>query len=111
MTNILVIEDSPEDYETIKRAFKKSRFANPVTHCQDGDSALDYLLQRNEFSGNGKPQNLGLILPDLNLPCTDGREVLQAIKDSKELRKTPVVVLTTSNDKIDILPEEEKEIV
>jgi CheY-like chemotaxis protein len=99
---ILMVEDSPEDYETTIRAFKESGLANPIMHCEDGDEALDFLYSRNEDSEFAKTMLPGLILLDLNLPGTDGREVLQKIKTDDRLKKIPVIVLTTSNDERDI---------
>lgn len=99
---ILIVEDSPEDYETTLRAFKHSELVNPVFRCEDGDEALDYLFHREEYIDPAKSPRPGIILLDLNLPGTDGREVLQKIKSDKSLKKIPVIVLTTSNDERDI---------
>lgn len=99
---ILLIEDSPEDAETTLRAFKKSGLANPVYHCTDGDMALDFLFQRGDYAENGKAPRPCVILLDLNLPGTDGREVLDEIKRDATLKLIPVVVLTTSTDERDI---------
>ncbi|MGR3316966.1 MAG: response regulator [Candidatus Anammoxibacter sp.] len=101
-TNILIIEDSPEDYETTVRAFKKAGFVNLIYHCSDGDEALDYLFRRGDFADPEKSPRPAIILLDLNLPGTDGREVLVEIKKDSDLRKIPVVVLTTSSDERDI---------
>ncbi len=99
---ILIIEDSPEDFEATVRAFNKSGLGNPVYHCEDGDDALDYLYHRGKFSDPEKSPRPGIILLDLNLPGTDGREVLCEIKNDLDLRKIPVIVLTTSKDQRDI---------
>ena len=99
---ILVIEDSPEDYYIVERGFKKARLANPIYHCEDGDEALDFLFHRGKFSPPQEPERPGIILLDLNLPGTDGHEVLAEIKKDPELRRIPVIVLTTSNDPQDI---------
>ena len=76
---ILIVEDSPEDYEATVRAFKKSGLANPIFHCKDGDEALDFLFNRGEYADPAKAPRPGIILLDLNLPGTDGREVLSEI--------------------------------
>jgi CheY-like chemotaxis protein len=99
---ILIVEDSDDDFFATMRAFKKSNLANPVQRCTNGDQALDYVFQRGEFAAPGKAPRPSIILLDLNLPGTDGREVLQAIKAAPELQKIPVVVLTTSNAEHDI---------
>ena len=99
---ILIVEDNDDDYIATMRAFKKANFANPVRRCTNGDQALDYLFQRGEFSSPGKAPRPGLILLDLNLPGTDGRSVLHAIKSAPGLQKIPVIVLTTSNAEQDI---------
>lgn len=99
---ILLIEDSPEDTEAMRRAFKRAGLANPIQHCMDGDDALDFLLQRNQYAEAGKAPRPGIILLDLNLPGTDGREVLAQIKQNESLMQIPVVVLTTSSDERDI---------
>jgi two-component system, response regulator len=96
---ILLVEDSPEDYEAMLRAFRKAGLANPIVRCSTGDEALDFLHRRGTFVDAPAP---GIILLDLNLPGTDGREVLQEIKRTEELRQIPVVVLTTSNDSRDV---------
>ncbi|MBZ0105545.1 MAG: response regulator [Sulfuricella denitrificans] len=97
---ILIVEDSEEDYETLERAFRKSGLANPVIRCCDGDEALDFLFHRNEFAHDQRLP--GMILLDLNLPGTDGYEVLEKVKMDKNLRSIPVIVLTCSSDPGDI---------
>lgn len=99
---ILVVEDSPEDYEATMRVFKKSGLVNPVVHCEDGDEALDYVFKRGKYGDAGNYPTPGLILLDLNLPGTDGREFLNKIKKDPKLKKIPVVVLTTSSSEEDI---------
>jgi CheY-like chemotaxis protein len=99
---ILLVEDSPEDYEATVRAFKKVGLVNPIFRCEDGDDALDYLYQRGRYADAATAPRPGIILLDLNLPGTDGREVLAAIKGEASLRSIPVVVLTTSTDERDV---------
>ena len=99
---ILIVEDSDDDYMATVRAFHKANLINPVQRCTNGDQAMDYLLQRGEFSGQDKAPRPSIILLDLNLPGTDGREVLRIIKDNPDLQKIPVIVLTTSNAEQDI---------
>ncbi len=99
---ILLVEDSPEDYEVTVRAFRKANLLNPVFHCQDGEEALDYLYRRGRYADPTSAPRPGLVLLDLNLPGTDGRQVLAQIKSDAQLRTIPVVVLTTSADERDI---------
>jgi len=99
---ILIVEDSDDDYLATVRAFHKANLINPVQRCTNGDQAIDYLLQRGEFSAPGKAPRPSIILLDLNLPGTDGREVLRIIKADPDLQKIPVIVLTTSNAEQDI---------
>lgn len=99
---ILLVEDSPEDFETTQRAFRRSGLKNPIYRCSDGDEALDFLFRRGRFSDPDKAPQPGVILLDLNLPGTDGREVLSEIKKDARLKQIPVIVLTTSKDERDI---------
>jgi two-component system response regulator len=96
---ILLVEDSPEDFETTERAFRRSGLKNPIQRCADGDEALDFLFRRGQYADAPRP---GVILLDLNLPGTDGREVLSEIKADAELKQIPVIVLTTSSDTRDV---------
>ena len=98
---IIIVEDSPEDYDTTLRAFKRVGMKNKVIRFEMGDDCLDYLFGRGEYEGKAIVLP-GLIMLDLNLPGTDGIEVLKIIKSDLKLKKIPVVVLTTSNDVNDI---------
>jgi CheY-like chemotaxis protein len=99
---ILLVEDSPEDFETTERAFRRSGLKNPIFRCADGDEALDYLHHRGRYSEPENAPRPGVILLDLNLPGTDGREVLSEIKNDPQLKQIPVIVLTTSKDERDV---------
>ncbi len=99
---ILCVEDSPEDLETIKRAFKKVGLINPLVHFEDGDEALDYLFRKGNYTDPEKSPRPNIILLDLNLPGTDGFEILAEVKNDEVLKKIPVIVLTTSSDNRDI---------
>jgi two-component system, response regulator len=99
---ILLVEDSPEDREATIRALKRAGLANPIYCCGTGDEALDYLFQRGKFVGGAQAPRPSVILLDLNLPGTDGREVLAEIKKTDYLKTIPVIVLTTSTDDRDI---------
>jgi len=99
---ILVVEDSDDDFFATARAFKKAGLANPVQRCTNGDQALDYLYRRGEYADPSKSPAPGLVLLDLNLPGTDGREVLRRLKLDPVLHKLPIIVLTTSSAEQDI---------
>jgi len=98
---ILVVEDSAEDFLALNRAFRKQALPNPVLRCADGDEALDYLrgYGKNPAWPAGLP---ALVLLDLNMPGTDGREVLGAVKHDPRLHKIPVVIFSTSSNSRDI---------
>jgi CheY-like chemotaxis protein len=97
---LLLVEDSDEDYETALRTFKK--LGRPITiwRCADGDDALDMLFCRGAYAE--RTDRPSLILLDLNLPATDGREVLSLIKHDATLKSIPVVILTTSANDQDV---------
>ncbi|MBU2864131.1 response regulator [Reinekea forsetii] len=100
---ILVVEDSEDDYEVMMDAFELSdSLRNPIYHCEDGQSALNYLQQKPPFNDLEKYPPPAIILLDLNMPGIDGRQVLKTVKADETLRKIPVIVLTTSNDERDI---------
>ena len=99
---ILVVEDSPEDFETTSRAFRRAGLRNPMLRCATGDEALDFLHRRGAYQDPERSPRPGIILLDLNLPGTDGREVLHELKQPGPLANIPVIVLTTSSDKRDI---------
>ncbi len=97
---ILIVEDSPVDYEITTRALKRAGIDHPVHHCEDGNEALEFLTGENgQLEEKGYPS---LILLDLNLPGTDGRDVLKEIKTTSDVKKVPVIILTTSNNENDI---------
>ncbi len=100
--SILVADDDADDRMMIKDALEESRVANDLHFVKDGEELLDYLCHRNAYAAMGAAPRPGLILLDLNLPKKDGREALKEIKSDAELRRIPVVVLTTSKAEEDI---------
>ncbi len=100
--SLLVVEDSDEDYEVLDLAFRKIAVESPVIRCINGDDALDYLYQSGKYAEPDLAPTPALILLDLNLPGTDGREVLKKIKQDGKLKLIPVVILTTSSNTNDI---------
>jgi two-component system, chemotaxis family, response regulator Rcp1 len=97
---ILLVEDSPSDANLTIRSFKNTTIPNNLFWVEDGESAMNYLRQEGQFANVPRPD---LILLDLNLPGMDGREVLTEIKSDINLKRIPVVILTTSASEEDIL--------
>jgi chemotaxis family two-component system response regulator Rcp1 len=97
---ILLVEDNPGDVRLTKEAFKEGKVLNKLNVVKDGVEALEFLHKQGKFSKAVHPD---LILLDLNLPRKDGREVLAEIKGDPNLRRIPVVILTTSKSEQDIL--------
>ncbi|WP_282775678.1 response regulator [Phaeodactylibacter xiamenensis] len=98
--NILLIEDNPGDVRLTQEAFRESKNDIKLDVVTDGIEAIKYLRKEPPYESAPLPD---LILLDLNLPKWDGREVLGVIKSDETLKRTPVVVLTTSNAGVDIL--------
>ncbi|AWM32395.1 response regulator [Hymenobacter nivis] len=98
---VLVVEDNAEDFTALNRAFRKHALQNPVLRCEDGDQALEYLQGYGQAAG--WPQVLpAIVLLDLNLPGTDGRAVLEMVKNDPRLRSIPIIVFSTSSSASDI---------
>ena len=101
--HILLAEDDPDDRLLTRRALAKSPIANEFSSVEDGEELMRYLRREGEYSDPADAPRPGLILLDLNMPRMDGREALREIKSDPELRRIPVVVLTTSEAEQDIL--------
>ncbi|TMB72144.1 MAG: response regulator [Chloroflexi bacterium] len=99
LVQILLVEDNPGDVRLTREALKEAKFRNTVQVVGDGVEALAYLHQQGQYGGAMRPH---LIMLDLNLPRMDGREVLAAIKKDADLRRIPVVVLSSSEAESDI---------
>lgn len=97
---ILLVEDNPGDVRLTREALQEARVLNRLHVVSDGVEAVDFLKHRGRHTDAPRPE---LILLDLNLPRKDGREVLAEIKDDPELKRIPVVVLTTSRAEEDIV--------
>lgn len=100
LAEILLVEDNEGDIELTREAFEEAKFRNNLHIAMDGDEALDFLFKRNGHEGAVTPD---IILLDLNLPNTDGREVLANIKENKILRRIPTIVMTSSSADNDIV--------
>ena len=96
--HILLVEDNPHDIEITVRALEKGQIRNRMTVARDGQEALDLLSEHRD-----QADLPGLILLDLNLPKLSGIEVLQVIKSDPDLRRIPVIVLTTSTREEDVV--------
>ena len=97
---ILLVEDSPADVLLTREAFEQNKILNTLYVAEDGVQAMDFLYKRGAYASVPRPD---LILLDLNLPRKNGREVLAEIKADPDLKKIPIVVLTTSSAEEDVL--------
>lgn len=97
---ILLVEDNPGDIRLTQEALKDSKLHNNLSVVKDGVEALAFLRCEGQYTEAPRPD---IILLDLNLPRKDGREVLEEIKSDDTLKRIPVVVLTTSDDDMDII--------
>ena len=97
---ILLVEDNPADVRLTQEAFKEGKIVNTLNVTKDGVEAMAYLRREGAYRNASKPD---LILLDLNLPRKDGREVLAEIKADPDLKRIPVVILTTSRAEMDIV--------
>ncbi len=98
--SILLVEDDPADARLTVEAFKEGKVSNNLNVVEDGVEAMSYLRQEGDYAEAPRPD---IILLDLNLPRKDGREVLAEIKEDPDLRRIPVIILTTSRDERDII--------
>lgn len=99
---ILMADDDPDDRLMAREAMEEARLSNPLFFVEDGEQLLHYLRRTGAYTDPQSSPRPGLILLDLNMPRMDGREALQVIKTDPELRRIPVVVLTTSRAGEDI---------
>ena len=99
---ILMADDDADDRLLAKDALTECRLANDLHFVENGEELLEYLKRRGKYASLADAPRPGLILLDLNMPKKDGREALKEIKADPELRRIPVVVLTTSKADTDI---------
>jgi CheY-like chemotaxis protein len=102
-TDILLVEDSPDDAELAIHALRRERLANNIFVIGDGEEALDFLFCRGPFAERSFERPPKLVLLDLKLPKVDGIEVLRQLKDDPRTRAIPVVVLTSSKEERDLV--------
>jgi CheY-like chemotaxis protein len=98
--DILLVEDNPGDVRLTKEALRDGKLINSMIVVANGVEALEFLRRQGRYADAGRPD---LILLDLNLPRKDGREVLAEIKADADLKRIPVVVITSSSAETDIL--------
>lgn len=99
LAHILLIEDNEGDILLTKEAFEECKVKSEISVAKNGQEALDFLFQRGEFSKVKKPD---IILLDINIPIFNGHEVLKQIKTDSNLKKIPVIMLTTSSNQKDL---------
>jgi CheY-like chemotaxis protein len=98
--DILLVEDDPGDELMAREAFEDDAMASVLHVVSDGEQALDFVHRRGTYSSAPRP---AFILLDLNLPRIDGRQVLACLKEDDSTASIPVVVLTTSRSRDDVL--------
>ena len=99
---ILLVEDNPADVLITQRALRDSGLSVELLVVRDGQETVDYLLRQGDHQATPGWRSPDLILLDLNLPRLNGREVLERIRSSPELKAVPVIVLTTSRRQEDV---------
>ena len=98
LSTILLVEDETTDARLLLRGFEKTQVMNPVIHLTDGDEALRYLAGKGKFSDRKKYPIPALILLDLKLPGMTGIQLLQWMHIQGEIKRIPVVVLTSDEN-------------
>lgn len=99
----LMADDDPDDRMLTKEAMGESRVLNDLRFVEDGEELMEYLTQRGKYSNPADAPRPSVILLDLNMPKKDGREALKEIKSDPNLRRIPVVIMTTSQSEEDIV--------
>lgn len=97
--HILLVEDNEGDIVLTLNAFEESKIKSNISVVKNGKDALDFLFQREEYKAAERPD---LVLLDINIPIFNGHEVLKQIKENPDLKKIPVIMLTTSSSQKDI---------
>jgi two-component system, chemotaxis family, response regulator Rcp1 len=97
---VLMVEDNPADVRLTREVFKEGKIMSTLNVVKDGVEAMAFLRRQRPYSRVRKPD---LVLLNLNLPRMDGREVLSEVKTDPDLRRIPVVILTTSRAEEDVV--------
>jgi two-component system response regulator len=101
--NILLVEDNPSDVKLTKRALEQNQITNELIVAEDGQEALDYLFATGRYAGRNVRDLPAVVLLDLKLPKIEGLEVLQRIRANEFTRLLPVVILTSSDQEVDMI--------
>src|SRR5882672_5860896 len=96
-TDIILVEDNPDDADLAIRALRKNGINNSLIHLKDGEEAIDFIFCKGDYSGRVFDELPKLILLDLKMPKVDGIEVLRQVKSDARTKVIPVVLLTSSN--------------
>lgn len=99
---ILLVEDNEDDAFFMKQALKDAAIANPLQHVEDGQQAIDYLAGQGLYADRAKFPAPMIVFLDLKLPLKHGHDVLRWIRAQPELQKLIVIVLTSSNEPVDL---------
>ncbi|MBI5248505.1 MAG: response regulator [Desulfomonile tiedjei] len=99
---ILLVEDDPGHARLIEKNLKREKVANKLVIVRNGKEATDYLFGEGMYSDFERPSTL-LVLLDLNLPVMNGFQVLQRVKSNDKTKGIPVIVLTSADDKGDVV--------
>jgi len=99
LAHILLVEDNEGDILLTLDAFEECRVKTEISIAKNGKEALDFLFKKGEFAEAKRPD---LILLDINIPIFNGHEVLKKVKNDPQLKKIPVIILTTSSNQRDL---------
>jgi two-component system response regulator len=100
---IVLVDDNPDDEMLTIRALKKNNVENDLVVLRDGAEALEFFLAMGAYAGRNMTETPALILLDLKLPKFSGLEILEKLRKHADTRLIPIVVLTTSNEELDVI--------
>jgi CheY-like chemotaxis protein len=99
---LLIVEDSDEDFVILERIMQAMPIKNPIFRCISGDDALDFIFREGPYENLELTRKPAVVLLDLNLPGTDGREVLEQVKSNQSFTDIPIVIFTSSHNPKDL---------
>jgi CheY-like chemotaxis protein len=100
--HILIADDDMGHVNLIQKNLRRWGITNPIIHFKDGLEVLDFLFKKQKSNPSHKKTNSYLLLLDIRMPKIDGMEVLQRVKKDPELKKIPIIMLSTTDDPLDI---------